>query len=96
VVDLAAMRDAITRLGGDPEKINPLVSWQLPLILLGRLSSYVLVMSTSSHNSYANYGRGFWGLCDMEEMRIFIRSTVYQQLIYALLMKLLVLSNRSQ
>jgi aconitate hydratase len=25
VVDLAAMRDAITRLGGDPEKINPLV-----------------------------------------------------------------------
>jgi hypothetical protein len=35
-------------------------------------------------------------LCDMEEMRIFICSTVYQQLIYALLMKLLVLSNRSQ
>jgi hypothetical protein len=26
VVDLAAMRDAITRLGGDPDKINPLVS----------------------------------------------------------------------
>jgi len=25
VVDLAAMRDAITRLGGDPDKINPLV-----------------------------------------------------------------------
>jgi len=25
VVDLAAMRDAITRLGGDPKKINPLV-----------------------------------------------------------------------
>lgn len=24
VVDLAAMRDAMTRLGGDPEKINPL------------------------------------------------------------------------
>src|SRR6185436_15869027 len=24
VVDLAAMRDAIVRLGGDPEKINPL------------------------------------------------------------------------
>src|SRR5687768_18022297 len=24
VVDLAAMRDAITRLGGDPKKINPL------------------------------------------------------------------------
>src|SRR3954471_22672990 len=25
VVDLAAMRDAMTKLGGDPEKINPLV-----------------------------------------------------------------------
>ena len=24
VVDLAAMRDAMTSLGGDPEKINPL------------------------------------------------------------------------
>ena len=24
VVDLAAMRDAMTALGGDPEKINPL------------------------------------------------------------------------
>ncbi len=24
MVDLAAMRDAMTRLGGDPEKINPL------------------------------------------------------------------------
>ena len=50
VVDLAAMRDAITRLGGDPEKINPLVSRELPLSLLGRLSRYVLVMSTCSHN----------------------------------------------
>ncbi len=28
VVDLAAMRDAITRLGGNPDKINPLVSWK--------------------------------------------------------------------
>jgi hypothetical protein len=26
VVDLGAMRDAITHLGGDPDKINPLVS----------------------------------------------------------------------
>src|SRR3712207_3809682 len=25
VVDLAAMRDAMTKLGGDPQKINPLV-----------------------------------------------------------------------
>ena len=24
MVDLAAMRDAMTRLGGDPQKINPL------------------------------------------------------------------------
>jgi len=29
VVDLAAMRDAITRLGGDPERINPLVPMDL-------------------------------------------------------------------
>jgi aconitase A len=29
VVDLAAMRDAITRLGGNPDKINPLVSWKI-------------------------------------------------------------------
>ena len=29
VVDLAAMRDAITRLGGDANKINPLCSADL-------------------------------------------------------------------
>ena len=29
VVDLAAMRDAMVRLGGDPEKINPLQPAQL-------------------------------------------------------------------
>jgi aconitate hydratase len=29
VVDLAAMRDAIVRLGGDPEKVNPLISVDL-------------------------------------------------------------------
>src|SRR5690606_38658885 len=29
VVDLAAMRDAIKRLGGDPQKINPLVRCDL-------------------------------------------------------------------
>lgn len=31
VVDLAAMRDAITRLGGDPDRINPLVCAALTL-----------------------------------------------------------------
>ncbi|MGZ3443746.1 MAG: aconitase family protein, partial [Polyangia bacterium] len=29
IVDLAAMRDAITRLGGDPQRINPLVPMDL-------------------------------------------------------------------
>jgi len=29
IVDLAAMRDAITRLGGDPDKINPLAPMDL-------------------------------------------------------------------
>ena len=29
VVDLAAMRDAIVELGGDPDKINPLVPTDL-------------------------------------------------------------------
>src|SRR6185369_7867921 len=29
VVDLAAMRDAIVRLGGDPEKVNPLAPAEL-------------------------------------------------------------------
>src|SRR3546814_13952326 len=29
VVDLAAMRDAISKLGGDPQKINPLVPGHL-------------------------------------------------------------------
>jgi aconitate hydratase len=27
VVDLAAMRDAMKTLGGNPEKINPLAKW---------------------------------------------------------------------
>lgn len=37
VVDLAAMRDAIKRLGGDPNKINPLVSG----VIKFRLSSLI-------------------------------------------------------
>jgi len=29
IVDLGAMRDAIKTLGGDPERVNPLVSVEL-------------------------------------------------------------------
>lgn len=33
VVDLACMRDAMNRLGGDSNKINPLVSWILCILV---------------------------------------------------------------
>ena len=46
VVDLAAMRDAIARLGGDPERINPLV----PVDLV--IDHSVQVDSFASEKSY--------------------------------------------
>src|SRR5215475_12309718 len=46
VVDLAAMRDAITRLGGDPQRINPLVPMDLVI------DHSVQVDSFASANSY--------------------------------------------
>jgi len=46
IVDLAAMRDAITRLGGNPERINPLV----PLDLV--IDHSVQVDSFASEKSY--------------------------------------------
>src|SRR4051812_36751809 len=47
VVDLAAMRDAITRLGGDPQRINPLVPMDLVI------DHSVQVDSFASENSYS-------------------------------------------
>lgn len=46
VVDLAAMRDAITRLGGDPQRINPLVPMDLVI------DHSVQVDSFASEKSY--------------------------------------------
>src|SRR5215472_1527948 len=48
VVDLAAMRDAMTRLGGDPEKINPLS----PVDLV--IDHSVMVDYFGSPDSFAN------------------------------------------
>jgi aconitate hydratase len=47
VVDLAAMRDALTLLGGDPAKINPLVPVELVI------DHSVIVESSGSASSYA-------------------------------------------
>jgi aconitate hydratase len=47
VVDLAAMRDAITRLGGDPQRINPLVPMDLVI------DHSVQVDSFASEKSYS-------------------------------------------
>lgn len=50
VVDLAAMRDAIKRLGGDPNKINPLVSGVIKFRLSSLIdSSNFLCKSTIYH-----------------------------------------------
>jgi aconitate hydratase len=46
IVDLAAMRDAITRLGGDPQRINPLVPMDLVI------DHSVQVDSFASEKSY--------------------------------------------
>src|SRR4249919_900391 len=47
IVDLAAMRDAITRLGGDPQRINPLVPMDLVI------DHSVQVDSFASQNAYS-------------------------------------------
>ena len=43
VVDLAAMRDAVFRMGGDPKKINPLCPVDLVIVTCAKINHDVLV-----------------------------------------------------
>ena len=54
VVDLAAMRDAMTKLGGDPDKINPLVPVDLVIdhsVVVDHFGTAKSLRRTSSANT---------------------------------------------
>jgi aconitase A len=56
VVDLAAMRDAMVSLGGDPEKINPLVPVDLVIdhsVIVDEFGTPMALPTTSSTNTSA-------------------------------------------
>jgi len=50
VVDLAAMREAITRLGGDPEKVNPLAPAELVIDHSVQVDAYGTPLSLEENN----------------------------------------------
>ncbi|HVY81830.1 MAG TPA: aconitate hydratase AcnA, partial [Steroidobacteraceae bacterium] len=51
VVDLAAMRDAIVRLGGDPEKVNPLAPAELVIDHSVQVDEYGTPAALSANNT---------------------------------------------
>ena len=56
VVDLAAMRDAMKNLGGDPQKINPLVPVDLVIdhsVIVDAFGNGQALAETSSSNTSA-------------------------------------------
>jgi aconitate hydratase len=58
VVDLAAMRDAIAKLGGDPQKINPLVPVDLVIdhsVMVDEFGTPAPSSRTSSSNTSATW-----------------------------------------
>ena len=50
VVDLAAMREAITRLGGDPDKVNPLAPAELVIDHSVQVDEYGTAQSLANNN----------------------------------------------
>src|SRR5690606_22446894 len=50
VVDLAAMRDAITRLGGDPDRVNPLAPAELVIDHSVQVDEYGTIQSLATNN----------------------------------------------
>jgi aconitate hydratase len=67
VVDLAAMRDAIVRLGGDPDKVNPLAPAELVIDHSVQVDQYGTAGSLSANNTieFARNGERYsflrWG-----------------------------------
>jgi aconitate hydratase len=67
VVDLAAMRDAIVRLGGDPEKVNPLAPAELVIDHSVQVDEYGTAGALSANNTieFARNGERYsflrWG-----------------------------------
>src|SRR5690606_40420450 len=50
VVDLAAMREAVSRLGGDPEKINPLAPAELVIDHSVQVDEYCTAQALANNN----------------------------------------------
>src|SRR5258706_2522370 len=53
IVDLAAMRDAIVKLGGDPERVNPLAPAELVIDHSVQVDEYRTAQSLAANNKIA-------------------------------------------
>jgi aconitate hydratase len=76
VVDLAAMRDAITRLGGDPKKINPLVPVHLVIdhsVMVdefGNATAFEKNVELEYHRNFERYQFLKWGQTAFDNFQV--------------------------
>ena len=76
VVDLAAMRDAIAKMGGDPSKINPLVPVDLVIdhsVIVDRFGtddSYKFNVGREVERNYERYAFLKWGQNVFDNFRV--------------------------
>lgn len=81
IVDLAAMRDSLNRLGGDPTKINPLVRCDLVIDhsvqvdFFNRADALVLNEKKEFHRNKERYEFLKWGASAFENLRVVPPST---------------------
>ncbi|MCB0345415.1 MAG: aconitate hydratase AcnA [Bdellovibrionales bacterium] len=81
VVDLAAMRDSMNRLGGDPSKINPLVRCDLVIDhsvqvdYFNRADALLLNEKIEFHRNKERYEFLKWGATAFENLRVVPPST---------------------
>ena len=76
VVDLAAMREAITKLGGDPQKVNPLAPAELVIDHSVQVDSYGTPLSLEENNriEFERNGERYaflrWGQTAFENFKV--------------------------
>ncbi len=76
VVDLAAMREAITRLGGDPQKVNPLAPAELVIDHSVQVDAYGTPLSLEENNriEFERNGERYaflrWGQSAFENFKV--------------------------
>ena len=76
VVDLAAMREAITKLGGDPQKVNPLAPAELVIDHSVQVDSYGTPLSLEENNriEFERNGERYaflrWGQSAFENFKV--------------------------